>query len=270
MLDRALLAQLPDAVEPALDGLARRAATDPDIGHLMDGLGPLGNALRYGDVRGTDGASLRLLFDEFVERILAGVVDSVTSLDDVAAALAVERLSGVQAALAMVDHPARHERFPRRARHDREGSGARPRHRTGHPAAARQRGLERRRRRTAAAPAPSAPARPPPEGAAFVEGFLAGSGTVLVHDAELLAIVDSWLASLTGEAFDGVVALLRRTFGAFEPAERRQIMTLLVAGRPVRSVTFGDGVDAERAAAALVTVRHLLGLPADAGCAGGA
>jgi len=56
--------------------------------------------------------------------------------------------------------------------------------------------------------------------------------------------------SLTGEAFDGVVALLRRTFGAFEPAERRQIMTLLVTGRPVRSVTFGDGIDAERAAAA--------------------
>ena len=87
---------------------------------------------------------------------------------------------------------------------------------------------------------------------------------MLVHDAELLAMLDSWLASLTGEAFDGVVALLRRTFGAFEPAERRQIMTLLVTGRPVRSVTFGDDVDAERAAAALVTVRHLLGLPADA------
>ena len=29
-------------------------------------------------------------------------------------------------------------------------------------------------------------------------------------------------------------------------------------------MTFGDDVDAERAAAALVTVRHLLGLPADA------
>ena len=90
------------------------------------------------------------------------------------------------------------------------------------------------RRRTAALAGALSPGTSAPEGAAFVEGFLAGSGTVLVHDAELLAIVDSWLASLTGEAFDGVVALLRRTFGAFEPAERRQIMTLLVTGRPVR------------------------------------
>jgi len=58
-----------------------------------------------------------------------------------------------------------------------------------------------------------------------------------------------------------VVALLRRTFGAFEPAERRQIMTLLVAGRAVRTDMFGVDVDPSRAAAALVTVRHLLGLP---------
>ena len=263
LLDRALLAQLPDAIAPALDGLARRAALDTDIGHVMDGLGPLGNALRYGDVRGTDVGSLRALFDEFVERILAGAVDSMVSLDDVAAALAVERLSGVQAALAVVDHPARHDRFPNvlariatgRAHGLVTGRATRLLHDSGDWSA------DDVERRLARALSPGTPA---PEGAAFVEGFLAGSGTVLVHDAELLAIVDSWLASLTGEAFDGVVALLRRTFGAFEPAERRQIMTLLVTGRPVRSVTFGDGVDAERAAAALVTVRHLLGLPVDA------
>jgi len=263
LLDRALLAQLPDAIAPALDGLARRAALDTDIGHVMDGLGPLGNALRYGDVRGTDVGSLRALFDEFVERILAGAVDSMVSLDDVAAALAVERLSGVQAALAVVDRPARHDRFPNvlariatgRAHGLVTGRATRLLHDSGDWSA------DDVERRLARALSPGTPA---PEGAAFVEGFLAGSGTVLVHDAELLAIVDSWLASLTGEAFDGVVALLRRTFGAFEPAERRQIMTLLVTGRPVRSVTFGDGVDAERAAAALVTVRHLLGLPVDA------
>jgi hypothetical protein len=69
------------------------------------------------------------------------------------------------------------------------------------------------------------------------------------------------LGSLTGDAFDSVVALLRRTFGAFEPAERRQIMTLLVAGRSIRADLFGEDVDPGRAATTLVTVRHLLGLP---------
>ncbi len=260
VLDRALLAQLPDAIGPALDGLARRSALDTDIGHVMDGLGPLGNALRYGDVRGTDVTSLRSLFDEFVERILAGVVDACASLDDVAAALTIERLSAVQAALAVVDHPARHDRFPSVLATLAEGRGhglvtgraTRLLHDSGHWSADH---VERRLSRSLSA------GTPPATGAAFVEGFLAGSGTVLVHDAELLAIVDTWMASLTGEAFDGVVALLRRTFGAFEPAERRQIMTLLVTGRPVRAIGFGDGVDGERAEFVLVTVRHLLGLP---------
>jgi hypothetical protein len=100
-----------------------------------------------------------------------------------------------------------------------------------------------------------------PVGAAFVEGFLAGSGTVLLHDTELLAVVDHWLSSLTPDAFDSVVALLRRAFGAFEPAERRRLMTVLT-GRPVeRSSGFGVGIDADRAAAVLVTVRRLLGVP---------
>src|SRR6202011_4176194 len=62
---------------------------------------------------------------------------------------------------------------------------------------------------------------PPAHGAAFVEGFLAGSGTVLLHDRSLLSILDEWVVSLAADAFGDVVPLLRRTFGAFDVAERR-------------------------------------------------
>ena len=109
---------------------------------------------------------------------------------------------------------------------------------------------------------------PPAVGAAFVEGFLAGSGTVLVHDAGLRGIVDAWLASLTPEAFDVTVPLLRRTFGSFEPAERRQLGRL-VAGAPIEApAAWGRDVDPERLAAVLVSVRHMLGLPVE-GAPGG-
>ncbi len=236
------MAQLPGAVEPALRGLARRAATDPDIGHLLDAVGPLANAMRYGDVRGTERESLQLLFDEFLERILAGVVTSFASVDDVGAALAVERLSGLQAALGVIDHPARVRRFPDvlealaagRGHGLIRGRSTRLLHDSGIWTPV---DVERRLSMALSAGTPAA------TGAAFVEGFVAGSGTVLVHDGDLLGVLDTWLGSLTGEAFDSVVALLRRTFGAFEPAERRQIMTLLVAGRAVRTDMFGVDVD---------------------------
>ena len=83
---------------------------------------------------------------------------------------------------------------------------------------------------------------------------------MLLHDADLLAVVDRWLSSLTPDAFDAVIALLRRTFGAFEAAERRQMMSLLLGSTLVRTTGFGVDVDPARSAAALRTVRHLLGL----------
>jgi len=103
---------------------------------------------------------------------------------------------------------------------------------------------------------------PPASGAAFVEGFLAGSGSVLIHDAELLDVLDGWVSSLRPDAFEAVVALLRRTFGAFEAAERRQLMRLLMGLGVERATGFGVGVDPERAAAALITVRQMLGVGA--------
>jgi len=259
-LDQALLAALPDAVDPIVRLLATRAADDPDTARLIAALGPLAQAQRYGDVRATDASAVASVFDGLVVRVLAGVVPACASLDDDAAALMVERLSGMQQALALVDHGARERAFPRVLEQLGEGAGhgrvhgraTRILHDTGHWTAHQ---VERRLGRALSI------GTPPATGAAFVEGFLAGSGTVLVHDAELRSIVDGWLSSLTPQAFDETVPLLRRTFGAFESAERRQLGRL-VAGADREVVGgFGPGVDPARAATALTTVRLLLGLP---------
>ncbi len=259
-LDLALLAALPDAVDPIVHQLATRAANDPDVGQLMASLGPLAQAQRYGDVRSTDAVAVGSVFDGLVVRVLAGVVPACASLDGDAAALMVERLSGVQRALALVDHHARRRAFPDVLERLSEGAGhgrvhgraTRILHDSGHWA---NRRVELRLGRALS------PGTPPAVGAAFVEGFLAGSGTVLMHDADLRAVVDRWLSSLTPRAFDETVPLLRRTFGSFEAAERRQLGRL-VAGEHREVLTgFGPGLDEVRVLAALRTVRHMLGLP---------
>ncbi len=262
VLEAGLFADLPDAVGPSVRRLADRAATDPDVGHLMDVVVPLASALRYGDVRGTDASALADVFDGIVVRVLAGLVPACASLDDDAAARMVERLTAVQTALAMLDHDARRHAYPgvlaqladRHAmRHGLiSGRATRLLHDAGVWDAVP---VERRLSQALSA------GTPPAVGASFVEGFLAGSGTVLVHDADLLGVVDRWLSSLTIDSFDAVVALLRRTFGAFEPAERRQIMTLLIGGAMHRPSGFGADVDPQRAHDVLITVRHLLGVP---------
>lgn len=260
ILDDALLADLPDVVQPVVVRVEAQAAHDPDVVQVIDTLGPLARALRYGDVRGTDASALRRVFDGLVVRALAGALMACRSLDDDAAAAMVERLAGVQAALALTDHRARRGEWPavltliaeRSDVHGLvQGRAARLLHDGG--AWKRSQVGSRVSRALSVGTAPGV-------GASFVEGFVAGSGTVLVHDRELLDVIDGWVSSLTPESFIATVPLLRRTFGGFEPAERRQLGMLLADLAPATGSGFGSEIDAERAAAALVTVRQMLGV----------
>ncbi|CAN0500372.1 unnamed protein product, partial [Phaeothamnion confervicola] len=181
----------------------------------------------YGAVRGTGGWGLRSVFDGLVVRVLAGAAMACRSLDDAAAAAMVERLAGVQAALALTDHPARRAEWPAvltviAERPDVHGLVQGRATRLLHDGGVWQRGQVGNRLSRALSVGTT-----PAVGAAFVEGFLAGSGTVLVHDAELLDVIDAWVSSLGPDAFIATAPLLRRTFGAFEPAERRQLGMLL-------------------------------------------
>jgi Family of unknown function (DUF5682) len=259
VLDRALLADLPDVIAPCVARLDAQAARVADIGQVVDTLGPVAQALRYGDVRGTDSGALRQVFDGLVVRVLAGLVAACRQLDDDAAAAMVERIGGAHAALALVDHPARHHDWPfvlaagaeRRDVHGLvQGRAVRLLHDSG-AWADRQVSDRVSRALTGGTPVPVA--------AHFVEGFLAGSGTVLVHDRQLLAVIDEWIASLTADAFIQTVPLLRRTFGGFELGERRQLLQLVRDGVTIRPAAWSDELDERRVLAALGTVRQLLG-----------
>ena len=183
------------------------------------------------------------------------------SLAPDAAAAMVERLAAVQTALALVDHPSRRGEWPAvlalvAERPDVHGLVQGRATRLLHDG-----GMWNRARVSARLSRALSVGATPANGAAFVEGFLAGSGTVLVHDRELLEVIDAWVSGLAPDAFNNTVPLLRRTFGSFEPAERRQLGLLLADEAPSADTGFGTEVDPSRAAAALLTVRHLLGVP---------
>ena len=96
--------------------------------------------------------------------------------------------------------------------------------------------------------------------AAWAEGFLSGGGLLLVHDRDLLAILDGWVAALPGRDFMDVLPLLRRTFGGFTAPERANIAAAvkqLASGEPSRAAP-EDSLDADRAAGALRTVAAIL------------
>jgi hypothetical protein len=102
------------------------------------------------------------------------------------------------------------------------------------------------------------------QGARWLEGFLSGSGLLLIHDARLLALIDGWIAEISADAFEQLVPLLRRTFSTFPAPERKQIGQM-VAKRPSAGADHGVnavasyGINHERASRALPLLMQILG-----------
>jgi hypothetical protein len=67
-------------------------------------------------------------------------------------------------------------------------------------------------------------------GVAWLEGFLRGSGSLLLRDERLWRLIDEWLSGLGEAAFEAAMPLLRRAFSQFTDPERRQMGMLARSG----------------------------------------
>jgi hypothetical protein len=258
LVERCLLADLPAALPTVLGALDERMALDTDVAHLMDALPALARTLRYGDVRGTDVGSLRVVTTTMLTRIRVGLPKALTNLDDDATRAMRARLDAVHAAIPLLEASPDewYDALARVAdRDDLPGLLA--------GRIARLLGDAGRIDREEAARQLAVVLTvgvPPARGAGWIEGFVAGGGLVLVHDEPLLRLVDQWLAGI--DDFTTVLPLLRRTFGAFPAPQRRAI------GERVRQLGRGGPAPVEagphvRGDVVLPTVRALLGVPSD-------
>lgn len=268
LVGRTLTADLPGALGEVMDAVSRRAAVDSDVGRLADALPALARVQRYGDVRGTTATAVAAVVEGLVARIAVGLPGAVHGLDDDAAALAVRRIDGVADAVGLLDdegHRARwHDALHRVA--DRSGVhglvGGRACRLLADAGALDP--AEVRRRASRALSVGVEPAR----GAAWAEGFLAGGGVVLLHDDELLGLVDGWIAGIPADRFAEALPLLRRTFATFPVGERRRIAAAAAAREQGGPTTVGapgaaaaDDVDPERGARVRGVLERLLGVP---------
>ncbi|MCR8577245.1 DUF5682 family protein [Streptomyces sp. Isolate_219] len=283
LAERCLLAELPDALPVVMQALSDRAALDADVGHLAQALPALVRSVRYGDVRGTDAVALRKVATGLAERVFVGLPPACPGLDADGAADMRGHLDATHQAVGLLGQPDT-ERRP-------EGNGLRTRwagvlravsERDTVPGLLRGRatrlllddgelgdgGAERLMGLALS------PGTPPTDAAGWIEGFVGGGdgGMLLVHDERLLALVDGWLTGVPDAAFTDVLPLLRRTFAEYESGVRRTLGELVRRGPATTSrhpagdapdaavPGFGPGLDRDRAAAVLPTLRMLLGI----------
>ena len=223
LLDKVILSDLPDAVIYLMSRLQNAAALTSDVTHLMNALPPLANVMRYGNVRQTDTEMISHVVDGLVARICISLPGACASLDEDAATAMYENVNKVNNAVALLQNQEHINSWRLVLSQIAENSNV-------HglisgrccrllldaevleaAEAARRMGLA------------LSTATEPSQAAAWVEGFLKGSGLLLLHDDKLWQVLDNWVSTLSEDLFVASLPLLRRTFATFSEPERRQM-----------------------------------------------
>jgi hypothetical protein len=99
LVEDALLADLPEAIDHIMTRLEQVAALSNDIPHAMEALPSLAGVLRYGNVRQTDTAMVQQVVNGLVTRVVIGLPNACSALNDDAAEEMYGRLVQVHSAL---------------------------------------------------------------------------------------------------------------------------------------------------------------------------
>ncbi len=266
-LESSLLAELPEASTELLKRLDALAAQASDVLDLLSSIPYLARTSKYGDVRDSNSEAVVQILEHVATRVHLALPACMNQIDNHAAEIIGERLRQHHAALLLVDRKelldglylSLHQISLQDTAH------ALPRGcccRILRDASRLEEDeVERLISRALSV------ANEPQSSAAWLEGFLAGNGSVLVHDLPLLGLIHSWLAALQEEAFQHVLPLLRRSFSSFSPPERQRI------GAAVQQDLHGhqrkedqrNDLDLKRSTAAVAFVSALLqlGTPKD-------
>lgn len=261
-LDLAVLAQLPNAVTTLLQRLDAAAAHASAVTELLDAVPPLAQTARYGDVRKSSVDDLEKVISGFTARIHASLVAATYGLQEDAAETLAQSIYEYNSALRLLEHQALIDEFHLVLQKIMQSGSAH----------ATLRGQATRLLHDANAIsdeivslqfsfALSAGMDPLASGC-WLEGFLRGSGSMLLHDRTLLANVDEWLAGLSDDAFQSILPMLRRTFGSFTVPERTRIASAvqqpqLLGKSPVTQsldIDLARALPAARAVAQLLTI----------------
>lgn len=270
LLDATLLADLPEALATLMSQLQARATATTDVLQLVQALPPLARVLRYGDVRttttGRDTAvPLGLILEGLLARICAGLAAAVSGLSDDAAQAYQVAIRPCHQALQTVAEASWQTLWDEALAQVQTRPGV-PGLLVGYATRLRfdsgSLSLDGLTRDLAWALSQAAD---PATASQWLEGFLQGSGLILVHHEALLGLLDHWMSSLSESHFIQLLPLLRRTVSQFSRAERQQIGALVQQGTSRLNQSTASGTEGPlrdpRIPPILPVLHQLLGVP---------
>lgn len=233
-VNKVLLADLTSAVGPVTTALENRASLTGDVGQLLAAIGPLANIHRYGSVRNFDTSVVARVLDGVIIRAGIGLLSACTGIaEDVSQALRGHVLAA-HAAIGIRDDSELSAGWSRALSFVARAETADPLLRGmacrlmfdqktfDGDEVAHQLSLN------------LSVASDPLSASNWLDGFLNRNAMVLLHDASVWSLVNDWVSTLSPDHFVSILPLVRRTFSAFDKADRHSLGKLASNGAAVR------------------------------------
>jgi len=261
LLEGSLPAELHTAVAVLVQQINNLAAASGDVLQLMEAVPPLANISRYSNVRKTDSELVSQIVSSMLIRVYVGLPNAVIGIDEEAAQHLLELIYRLHDAITLIQQEELTTQW-QYTLHSIAGNnntapviaGYATRLLTDYKVLEGETLLKAFSFRTSSSNAPDI-------SAAWLEGFLKGSGTILLIDNDLWNLINSWVAQLDIATFTQVLPLLRRTFANFSAPERRKLGEKVKSGSvSITATQFTESdIDTERAKKGIPIVLQLLG-----------
>lgn len=262
LLEKLIPADLPKAVESLILQINNLAAATSDVVQLLEALPSLVSISRYGNVRQTDETLVLAIVNSMIDRVLVNLPSACVGIDDEAASKITEHIYQLNSSIALLNQEGQKQAWYLTlftiCNHQQTAPII-----AGYctrilcDAKVLQDSELTNRFHFALSRAGNTA-----DAASWLEGFLKGSGTILLIDNRLWSLVDQWVKNLSEEDFIALLPLMRRTFSQFSHAERRKIGEKAKRGDASGvsiEVLSTENIDSVRAVNALPVVAQLLG-----------
>ncbi|WPV68692.1 DUF5682 family protein [Chitinophaga sp. LS1] len=262
LLESAIPAELDAAVDLLIRQINNLAAATGDVMQLMTVLPNLVQISRYGNVRKTDAALVEGIINGMITRICISLPAASTSLAEDAATQLLELFYNMNDAILLLQQDDLTTQWQQTLSYIAHNNNTSP-----VIGGYATRLLSDHRQITGAELVKAfsfamSTANPPAVAAAWLEGFLKGSGTLLLVDNDLWTVVNNWMNQLEQDTFTQLLPLLRRTFSGFSKPERRKLGEKAKSGVSTGSAAAAVELhfDEARAGKGIPIVMKMLGL----------
>lgn len=262
LLQKSIPAELPEAIRVLIKQIDNLAAASADVVQLMEAIPGLVNVSRYGNVRNTDAGMVLGIVQGMIARVCISLPNACVAIDEDAAQHLLNLFFQLNDSVNLLQQEEITGNWQQTLQVIAQNKNSAP-----VIAGYSTRLLTDFKVLTdddliRAFSYAMSSAVEPGIVASWLEGFLKGSGTLLLIDESLWSVINNWVEHLDEEVFMKILPLLRRTFANFTQPERRKIGEKVKSGGGANSLSMNTeaGTDAARAMQGVPVVLELLGL----------